>query len=214
MPALRNCAKSRTLAVIFMKTLLFILFFAIPFASQANSQYDKVNCPPSFDTVKQITKSKFIDYFKPFDSGYLKRDSLGFFSVSCSWGTYKLVDTKYIIWVNTEKLPHAIGKYYEINIQSKTHNKMVEVLVYGQNDATLANICTDMLWQSKAQPTHRINPLSGTLVISLTEPQNKFDMFEISVLIKNLLFIDPITQNKIEVKNEVIWKAIYQGIPG
>jgi hypothetical protein len=34
-----------------------------------------------------------------------------------------------------------------------------------------------------------------------------------SVLIKNLVFVDKDTGEKIEIKNELIWKVLYLGTP-
>ena len=197
-----------------MKILIIILASFTALFHTAMSSQQVIKTVNSADTITPITKAKFKSFFKTIDSSKYQKDILHPKSVSCSWGTYLIISNQYILRINSELFSNRLENYYELNIDSSTNRKFAELLVYDKLDATLDNICTDIVHLNNPRENRYIVPQKGQLLIGFTKPANSFDQFDVSVLIRNLTFTDPQTKQIIILKNEVIWKTIYEGIPG
>jgi hypothetical protein len=197
-----------------MKSTILILLFAFSLLT-INKRDQQLNTSTnSSDSSKNISKKIFTSCIKDFDTTKCKQDLLLRKVASCSWGTYKFISNKYILRINTELFTQRLENYYEVNVDNSNTKNIAELLVYDKLDATLNNICTDMGDLSSPKASRHLKPQSGRLFIGFITPINSFDQFDVSILIKQLVFIDPITKQTINIDKEVIWKVFYDGIPG
>ncbi|MBS1511787.1 MAG: hypothetical protein JST86_13150 [Bacteroidetes bacterium] len=181
------------------------------FAISLSAQPPKNHSP---DTLIPLKLIKFNLCFTGLDTVKATQDVKVRNVTSCTWGTYKLVSKKYILRINPHLFDVKLNKCYEIYIDSVNPSKAIELLVYDSLDAALDNICTDMGDYKHPHYTSKLRPQTGRMYIGFTSPENKVDWPDISVLIKYLVFIHPVTHEKIVFANELIWKCFYDGMPG
>jgi len=191
-----------------MKLLFLIPFYLLLTATTGKPDTKLIFSDAFSDTSKIPVQKRFTSCFKNIDTtktGY---------AVSCSWGTYKLINNKYILRIATQLYPPKINWCYDITINKLNLKPLVELLVYDKNNATLSNICTDMGDLNNPHPSRRFQSTTGQVIIGFTAAKNSYDDLDISVLLRDIFFTDSTTGERIEFKNELIWKVLYDGIPG
>jgi hypothetical protein len=132
----------------------------------------------------------------------------------CADGLYKLVSDKYVISISSEFL-NKFDRCASIIIDDAVRPH-ITVLVFDNNDADLTNFCSDVIIVNHHQPTRKVMVKDGQLSIGFYNTENRYGNMErrITVLIKDLLFIDPQSQQQIRLINELVWKAPDTGTPG
>lgn len=136
-------------------------------------------------------------------------------SIGCAAGTYKLINDKYVIHI-LHQFPVHFDSCYSVTIDSMQNGFIIELFVFDNNNANLTNICTDVIVTNNPGPTRLLNAQSGQLIIGFSDPLDYYGHMShhTSILIKNLVFVDAKTGEKIELKDELIWKVLDRGIPG
>lgn len=134
---------------------------------------------------------------------------------ACISGTYKLVSDKYVIRIFPD-FPIQFDSCYSITIDSINGQRFTELLVFDKNNASLTNICSDLTITNSPEPTRHLYAQSGQVIIGFSNPTELYGnkTHHTTVLIKNLIFIDKSTGEKIELKNELLWKVLNLGTPG
>lgn len=135
-------------------------------------------------------------------------------SISCGNGVYKLINEKYVLWVSL-RFPVQYDSCYIVTIDSLNGIGTAQLVFYPQDKATLADHCNDIIICNNPIPTKTLIAERGQLLIGFSNPTmlQGYKTQHTSVLIKNLVFVDKDTGEKIEIKNELIWKVLYLGTP-
>ena len=136
-------------------------------------------------------------------------------SIGCSGGTYKLINDKYIICILPD-FPIQFDSCYAITIDSSNARRLTELLVFDNRDASLINICKDIINTNFPKPTQQIYAQSGQVIIGFSDPTELYGnpTHHTTILIKRLVFLDTKTGDKIELENEILWKVLDTGTPG
>ncbi|MEZ4843272.1 MAG: hypothetical protein R3A43_03360 [Bacteroidia bacterium] len=136
-------------------------------------------------------------------------------SIGCAGGTYKLINDKYVIHMLPD-FPIQFDSCYSVTIDSSNAGRLTELLVFDKKDASLTNICTDLIINNAPKPTQQLQAQSGQLIIGFSDPTELYGnkTHHTTVLIKRLVFIDSKTGEKIELENELLWKVLDTGTPG
>ena len=186
-----------------MRTFIYILSL-LTFASCNNQHDTKVD-------AKQPVKSihTFENCFGGIDTTNAGQ------SIGCAAGTYKLINDKYVFYIR-HPLPVQFDSCYSVTIDSMQKEFIIELFVFDHNQANLTNICTDVIRVNNPEPTRLLAAQSGQLIIGFSDPIDYYGHMShhTSILIKQLVFIDAKTGEKIELKDELIWKVLDTGRPG
>ena len=137
-------------------------------------------------------------------------------ALCCSGSISKLINDEYVISISYASLiSYRLDSCYMITVDS-TNRRMVELLVFKKSQASLINICTDVIITNTPEPTAHLFAQSGELQFLFNEPIEYYGnmMDHVSVFIKRLVFNDVKSGRKIEFENELIWKVLDTGIPG
>ena len=136
-------------------------------------------------------------------------------SIGCTGGTYKLINDKYVIRI-FPNFPIQFDSCYKITIDSSNARRLTELFVFDNKDASLTNICTDIIITNYPKPTRQLHARSGQLIIGFSDPTELYGnkTHHTTILIKRLVFIDSKTGDKIELENEILWKVLDIGTPG
>ncbi len=136
-------------------------------------------------------------------------------SVGCSGGTFKLINDKYVICILPD-FPVQFDSCYRITIDSTNAESLTELLIFDNDSANLTNICTDVIITNIASPTRQLSAQGGQLIIGFSDPTEYYgnQTYHTTILVKKLVFIDNNTGEKIELRNELLWKVLNTGIPG
>jgi hypothetical protein len=135
-------------------------------------------------------------------------------AIGCVGGVYKLVNDRYVIGLYFD-LPIQFDSCYTISIDT-LNGELTELWVFDNKDASLTNVCTDIIITNSAEPTRKLHAKSGELVIGFSDPTEYYgnSTRHTTVLIKSLVFKDFKTGERIELKNELLWKVLDLGTPG
>ncbi|AEA45920.1 hypothetical protein [Fluviicola taffensis] len=187
-----------------MYRLLFILTI-LTFASCNNQSHTTDNSASEPDKSKKT----FATCFAEVDTTKTGQ------SIGCTGGTYKLINDSYVIRI-FPNFPIQFDSCYTVTIDSSNAERLTELLVFDNKDATLSNICTDIIITNIPNPTRRLHAQSGQLIIGFSDPTELYgnQTHQTTVLIKKMVFIDPKTGEKIELENEILWKVLDTGTPG
>lgn len=108
-----------------------------------------------------------------------------------------------------------------LEIDSVESEITVELLIFNKGDASLMNICTDVIiseinGKKAPKPINRIQKCYGKIIIGKTDPTDYYgnEMPKMTIRIDNLSFIDPETGEIIKIENELFWKVLNTGTPG
>ncbi|MFL5729791.1 MAG: hypothetical protein ACJ75J_09930, partial [Cytophagaceae bacterium] len=96
-----------------------------------------------------------------------------------------------------------------ISLDSINGADWAHILFFQDPKAFMETICTDSLKAAVIKPLKIIPASFGTLIIEHTHETNagKTNQYT-TILIKHVYFKDPVTGEKTEVKNELIWKVL------
>lgn len=185
-----------------MKKLIFFLIAVLSIIGCTNQ-----NKP----LVKQPEKS-----INPVESYFSKLDTTrAGKSVACSGGIYKLIGDKYLIHF-TSDLPVQFDSCYSVSMRDLNRKAHVELFVFDNKDASFSNICTDMIIVDSSKPPRTLFAESGEFILGYSDPimlyGNKSQ--HTNILVKELVFVDGKTGEKIKIKNELLWKVLDVGTPG
>lgn len=135
-------------------------------------------------------------------------------TIGCIGGVYKLVNDRYVIRLNFD-LPIQFDSCYTISIDT-LNGELAELWIFDNKDASLTNACTDTFITNSPEPTRKLQAKSGQLVIGFSDPTEYYgnSTQHTTVLIKSLVFTDFKTGERIELKNELLWKVLDLGTPG
>jgi hypothetical protein len=187
-----------------MYRLIFIL--TILTLASCNNQSS-----PRANSTRQADKSKntFATCFAEIDT--LKAGQI----IGCTGETYKLINDKYVIRIFPD-FPIQFDSCYTITIDSSNAERLTELLVFDNMDASLTNICNDLTITNAPKPTQQLHAQSGRLIIGFSDPTELYGnkTHHTTILIKRLVFIDGKTGDKIELVNELFWKVLDRGTPG
>lgn len=136
-------------------------------------------------------------------------------TVGCSSGEYKLVSDKYVLHFKPY-FPAQFDSSYAVEISTVNASQIVELLVYDNNKSSLSSFCSDVVSTDASEPSRRLVATQGNIVVGYSDPTelsgNKTQ--RLTILVKDLTFTDENTGEKIELKNELLWKVLDIGTPG
>ena len=186
-------------------TRLLSILTILTFTS-CNSQSDT---PENFAIEADKSENTFAICFADIDTSNAGQ------SIACSAGTYKLINDKYVIRI-LHDFPIQLDSCYSITIDSTKAGVLTELLVFDYKDASLTNICSDILLENFSGPSRKLYPKSGEVIIGHSDPTELYGnkTQRTTILIKNLVFTDSKTGETIEITNELIWKVLNKGTPG
>jgi hypothetical protein len=159
---------------------------------------------------KSISKNTFANCFSNLDTII---DSN--IQIACIAGVYKRISNRYVVRILPTQ-PIQFDSCCIINLENVNEKLVVELLIFDQNDASLTNICSDIQFINFPKPTKILSAQIGELVIGYSDPTELYgnNTYHTTIFIKHLLFSDPISKDKIEVNNELLWKVLNMGTPG
>ncbi len=139
-------------------------------------------------------------------------------SIACGQSVYKLVNNQYVLRINPKFSPSP-GKCHHITLDSLSGSLLTELIIYDKKNASLTNYCSDIIIRMENGPpvvTRHLHAVKGEFMIGYSDSSSENGLlnYRQSIFIKNLLFRDPKTGKKIEIKNELIWKVRDIGTPG
>lgn len=187
---------------------MYKLFFILPILLIAGC-----NSHSSLKNRKEIKRKKAIASFARCFAG-IDTTKTGQ-CISCGAGTYKMINDKYVIWIRHEFV-YRLDSCYNITIDSLNTKVVAELRVYDNHNATLENICTDVINVNLHEPTRKLIAKKGQLIIGLSESANlNGDQARYTtILIKKLTFEDTKSGEIITFENELLWKVHDEGTPG
>ena len=140
-------------------------------------------------------------------------------SIGCSAGFFGVIDDKHVVGVFPELLVQ-FDRCQTVDVDS-SNARLAELWAFDSKDAVicndlLANICTDLIVDNCPKPDRKLYAQSGQLIIAFSDLTELYghQTHRTTVLIKNLVFVDSRTAEKIELKNELLWKVLDLGTPG
>lgn len=166
---------------------------------------------PSGNFIDQPAKSSktFSDCFANVDTSKAGQ------SIGCSAGIFKRINERYVIRL-AQDFPIQFDSCYTVTIDRSNAKKLTELLVFHDKNATLGNICTDLMIPNWPTPIRRLYAESGQITVGFSNPTELYgnSTNHITVLIKKLVFIDIGTGEHIVLENELLWKVLNLGTPG
>jgi hypothetical protein len=128
-------------------------------------------------------------------------------SIGCSHAYYKMIEDKFILKIT----PHTVLRFDScqmIYLDSINGSDWAHILFYANPRAFMENTC-QAPDTSIQVPLKAIPASYGTLIIEHTHETiaGKKSPYT-TILIKHLYFKDALTGEKIEIKNELIWKVL------
>ena len=126
----------------------------------------------------------------------------------CSGSIYKIIDSNLVIRINPFLKFKQYDTCFTINVDTAYGKIFTELFVYKKGEVNLDNICTDLMVKSK-EPLRSFPATKGQILVLFSDPTNYFGNVRphVSILIKELIFIDPKTNKQIVIENELIWKV-------
>lgn len=136
-------------------------------------------------------------------------------SVACIGGIYKLINDKYVIHFTSE-LPVQFDSCYTIDFKDINRKLKAELLIFTNKKSNLVNICTDLISPNNPEPLRTAYTESGKVLFGYSNPTKLYgnQTQSSSIWIKELIFVDPKTGEKIKISNELLWKVLDLGTPG
>ncbi|MDQ3110419.1 MAG: hypothetical protein M3R17_11045 [Bacteroidota bacterium] len=132
----------------------------------------------------------------------------------CSGAAFKLVSDKYVLYINPV-FPLQYDSCYTVTVDSINGKGLARLYVYDHHNAHLTNFCTDLYITNFPEPTRELHAQSGNFILAFTDPDTLYHFAQhVTILVKQLTFIDSKTGEKIEIKNELFWKVGNLGMPG
>ena len=188
-----------------MRFIVLFIFFVLTLSSCNNRQDNTHN----LKTQTKTSANNFATCFKNIDTSKAGK------SISCSGGVYKLINGKYVLHISAD-FPVQFDSCYNIIIDTSNAKHLTELLSFKNNEANLTNICTDVFVTNIPKPTKQLFAQIGQLIIGFSDPTELYGTktYRTTILIKNLVFVDSVTGEKTEIKNELIWKVLNLGTPG
>ena len=201
-----------------MKILLYISIsvLILSCSSNMNEKFDE----QSFDeqSIATVIESEidntFDNYFTEPDSNFSQTVT------GCSGGYYKVISDQYIIRINSD-INVRYGECLEIKVDSNNYEMIAELLIFDKGEASLMNICTDMIiselnGKKTPMPVNRIQKCYGNIFVGKTDPTDYYGnmMPKLTIRIEELKFIDDKSKEIITIKDELLWKVLNTGTPG
>jgi hypothetical protein len=154
------------------------------------------------------------------ETGRLKECFLGYDTVNvgtsrgCAFGYYKLINGSYVVRISP-KMKILFDSCQTIYLDSTEAPQWAELLIFKEGKATLANFCSDVNIINSEKPVMRLNGHKGVLIIEFNNEDRKSGRIQrATIMIKQMEFINPKSGEKIELRNELLWKIADQGVPG
>jgi hypothetical protein len=136
-------------------------------------------------------------------------------NVGCISGFWQIIDSNLVIKIapNISQMPY--NKCFTIDIDSTNTEALTELFIFKEGEANLANICSDIIF-TKKEPLRSFHAVSGQIIVELTEPTDYYGNIKpkVSIFINELIFINPKTKKKIELRHVLLWKILDFGTPG
>jgi starvation-inducible outer membrane lipoprotein len=132
-------------------------------------------------------------------------------SIGCAGAYYKMINEKFILKIT----PHTILRFdscQTIYLDSINGTDWAHILFYNDPRNFMENTCQASGKNTSEVPSKIIPASYGTLIIEHTHETiaGKTSQYT-TILIKHVFFKDPVTGEKIEVENELIWKVLDAG---
>lgn len=196
-----------------MKILLYISI-SIVILSCSTNKNEKMDEHHIDTIIESEISNTFENYFTEPDSNFTQT------VIGCNGGYYKVINDEYIIRINSD-INVQYGEYLEIIIDSSNSGMIAELLIFEKGEASLMNICTDMIiselnGKKPSEPINRIQKCYGNIFIGKTDPTDYYGnkMPKMTIRIEELNFIDDKSREIITIKDELLWKVLNTGTQG
>ncbi len=192
-----------------MRYLLFSILALLSLGSCDSDGQDIDITENTGDSIPKHSSNNSLLCFNGLDTSNVDQ------TTGCTAGIYKLINDKHVIFINPD-FPVQFDSCYSINIDSLNGKHLAQLIIFDNKDAHLGNFCTDVFTTNSPKPTRQLSAQSGSMLVAFSNPVQLYgnETYHMNVLIKHLIFIDYKTGEKIEIKNELIWKVLNTGTPG
>jgi hypothetical protein len=189
-----------------MKNIFYFQFILI-FLSCSSPIEDEIKEPESI--LELDAERTFTDCFPTPDPDF-KQTAIG-----CSGGSYKRINDEYVLRIYADQVMEYDECHFLTN-DSLVKNFNATLIVFNEGQASLANICTDVISMDAPSPIETLNECTGSITISQSDPTDYYgnEMPKISIMVHNLVFKNSRTGEEIEIKNELFWKVLNTGTAG
>lgn len=184
-----------------------ILIFILTFLSIVSCKRQGESADKSATQLDSI-ENTFVSCFSNMDTTKAGH------SIACSAGIYKLINDRYVVRLLFD-FPVSLDSCYTISVDSLNGEQLAELLIFDNKNASLTNICTDVIISNYPGASRKLYAHNGELVVAFSDPTDYYGNMNhhTTVVIKKLVFIDN-TGEKIELENELLWKVLDLGTPG
>ena len=192
-----------------MKTLILILVLFLTLESFQNKSLRKNLSEYKSENVDTIVKNDFANCFANVDTTNQGQ------TIGCEGGIYKLLNKKNILLINFD-FPIQFDSCYSVIVDGSKGKQLASLLAFDNNNANLANICSDVEIVNNPEPTRFLYAQSGNFILAFSNPTKLHGnpTYRVTILIKKLVFFDYKTGEKIIIENELLWKVLNAGIGG
>ena len=192
-----------------MRYLLFSILALFSLGSCVNPHPDEDFSETPEDTILKGSMNSSLLCFDGLDTTNVDH------TTGCTAGIYKLINKKYVIYINPD-FPVQFDSCYSVSIDTSNGKYLTQLIIFDNNDAHLTNFCTDVTITNFPKSTRELSAQSGNIILAFSNPVKLYgnDTYYMNVFIKDLIFIDINTGEKIEIKNELLWKVLNTGTPG
>jgi hypothetical protein len=155
------------------------------------------------------TNSSFNNCFPAPDTNFVQT------AIGCGGGSYKLINDEHVLRIYADQVMDY-GDCMFLTNDSLAQNFNATLVVFNKGEASLANICTDVVSMDAPSPIETLNDCQGSITIGQSDPTEYYgnEMPKMSIMVHYLVFENPRTGEKIEIENELFWKVLNTGSPG
>ena len=157
----------------------------------------------------EIKDNKFSNCFSKMDTSDYRP------TVGCSGGYYKTLNDQYVIKLSSF-VEFEYNDCQRVNVDDQFSNIRAELYVFEQGQASLVNLCADVIITNAPKAIQTITASSGKIIVGKSNPTDYYGntMPRFSFYIEELNFIDTLKSDTIRIKDELLWKVLNRGTPG
>ncbi len=178
-----------------MKSLIGIVILLIAlcgcYSNQPPPQKDFTDCFQQVDTAQEMSTD------------------------GCSAGYFKVISDQYVVRI-APTFTIQKDTCLEFTLSDTTQKIEIELWIFERNEANLTNICSDIFIVGMPEHQKALPASAGNIILGGSDIVDYYGnkMPLVSILVKELVFVDPETDERIEVQNELLWKIMNRGTPG
>ncbi len=139
----------------------------------------------------------------------------GLVALGCVGDYYAIIDSNLVVKIKRNLPIVDYNNCTNVDIDSINGQYTAELYIFKNGQANLKNLCIDIILE-KEEPLRSCQAIKGQILVNYSDPTNYYGKMQpkVSIYIKELIFIDPKTKKRIEIKEKLLWKILDTGTPG